>query len=448
MGRLVEFVCAHEVGHTLGFQHNMKASSMYPQAKVRDKEWIAKMGHAPSIMDYSRFNYVAQPEDGIPVSDLVPSVGPYDVWATRWGYKPIAGGDAPDGEKNTLDEWAREQDKTPWLRFSTPGAGGSDPGELTEAVGDADAVQSTALGVKNLQRVAKMLLTATTTQKGDAYDDLSELYGRMLGQWTLEMNHVVAVVGGFESQQKNIGQTGVLYTPVSKQRQAAAVAFLNENAFATPKWAIDKEILRRIEPLGAINRVGNAQRSVLNNLLSSPRLARLVEQEALDGSATYTPAEFLTAVRRAVWREVENSQVSIDPYRRQLQRGFLALANLKVNGATVTLPVGLPVAFFASSGDEKPLYRAELRALNRSIGAALAKTRDRETRAHLEGARDQIAMILDPKFAAATGGAAGELRIFADDWKLWTGQPPPTSDSPDAPWNQIENCWPDYAIRP
>ncbi|HEY1950621.1 MAG TPA: zinc-dependent metalloprotease [Bryobacteraceae bacterium] len=452
MGRLVEFVCAHEVGHTLGFQHNMKASSMYPQAKVRDKEWIAKMGHAPSIMDYSRFNYVAQPEDGIPVSDLVPSVGPYDVWATRWGYKPIAGGDTPDGEKNTLDEWAREQDKTPWLRFSTPGAGGSDPGELTEAVGDADAVQSTALGVKNLKRVAKMLLTATTTQKGDAYDDLSELYGRMLGQWTLEMNHVVAIVGGFASQQKNIGQTGVLYTPVSKQRQAAAVAFLDENAFATPKWAIDKEILRRIEPLGAINRVGNAQRSVLNNLLSSPRLARLVEQEALDGSATYTPAEFLTAVRRAVWREVENSQVSIDPYRRQLQRGYLALANSKVNGAPVTLPVGLPagfpVAFFASSGDEKPLYRAELRALNQSIGAALAKTRDRETRAHLEGARDQIAMILDPKFAAAPNGAAGGLRIFADDWKLWTGQPSPTSDSPDAPWNQIENCWPDYAIRP
>lgn len=452
MGRLVEFVCAHEVGHTLGFQHNMKASSMYPQAKVHDKEWVHKMGHAPSIMDYSRFNYVAQPEDGIPVADLVPSIGPYDVWATRWGYKPIAGGDTPDGEKNTLDEWAREQDKTPWLRFSTPGAGGSDPGELTEAVGDADAVQSTALGVKNLQRVAKMLLTATTTQKGDAYDDLSELYGRMLGQWTLEMNHVVAVVGGFDSQQKNIGQEGVLYTPVSKQRQAAAVAFLDENAFATPAWAIDREILRRIEPLGAINRVGNAQRSVLSNLLSSPRFARLVEQEAVDGSPTYAPADFLTAVRRAVWREVEKPQVSIDPYRRQLQRSYLALANSKINGSAITLPAGLPVgfpvAFFASSGDEKPFYRAELRALNNSISAALARTRDRETRAHLEGVRDQIAMILDPKFAGATGGAAGELRIFADDWKLWTGQPMPPLTGDSFLNGEMENCWPDYEIRP
>src|ERR1022692_4672664 len=295
MGRLVEYVCAHEVGHTLGFQHNMKASSMYPQEKIRDAAWLKKMGHSPSIMDYARFNYVAQPEDGIDMADLVPVVGPYDVWATHWGYQPIADSKSPDDEKSTLDQWAREQDKTPWYRFSTPGSAGSDPGDLTEAVGDADALKSTALGVKNLRRVAGMMLTATTTQKGDPYEDLSELYGRMLGQWTLEMNHVAALVGGLESQQKNIGQEGVIYTPVAKTRQAAAVAFLNENAFATPQWAIDKEILRRIEPLGAINRVGNAQRSVLGNLLGSARFARLVEQDALDGSAAYRPADFLAA---------------------------------------------------------------------------------------------------------------------------------------------------------
>ncbi len=437
MGKLVQFVCAHEVGHTLGFQHNMKSSSLYPADKVHDKEWVKKMGHTPSIMDYSRFNYVAQPEDGIAVEDLVPSVGPYDVWATRWGYKPIAGVKTPDDEKNTLDEWAREQDKTPWLRFSTPSAGGSDPGELTEAVGDADAIQSTGFGLKNLQRVAKMLLTATTTQKGDPYEDLSELYGRMLGQWTLEMNHVAAIVGGLESQQKNIGQEGVIFTPVPKQRQAAAVSFLSENAFATPKWALDKEILRRIEPMGAINRVGSAQRSVLSNLLGSARFARLVEQEALDGSSAYAPSDLLVSVRRSVWSELDNRQVNIDAYRRQLQRAYLDLANTKVNGATISLPAGLPIgfptAFFASSGDEKPFYRAELRTLSSSIDAALAKTTDRETRAHLRGARDQIDRILDPRFAPPVSGGLGELRIFAAD---------------ENPWEQIENCWPDYQIRP
>jgi hypothetical protein len=195
MGRLLQYVTAHEVGHTLGFQHNMKASSTYPQEKVRDREWVKKMGFAPSIMDYARFDYVAQPEDKIAVEDLVPGIGPYDVWATVWGYKPVAGASGPDEERPTLDQWAREQDTTPWYRFSTAGSAGSDPGELTEAVGDADAIKSTAMGLKNLQRVAKLLLPAATTKTGEPYDDLAELYGRMLRQWTVEMNHVAAIVG-------------------------------------------------------------------------------------------------------------------------------------------------------------------------------------------------------------------------------------------------------------
>ena len=140
------------------------------------------MGHTPTLMDYSRFNYVAQPEDNIPLEDLIPKIGPYDKWATMWGYKPIPGAKTPDDEKKTLDEWAREQDAKPYLRFSTADARGSDPGENTEAVGDADAVASTALGIKNLKRVADMLLPATS-HPGEPYDDLEELYGRMLGQW-------------------------------------------------------------------------------------------------------------------------------------------------------------------------------------------------------------------------------------------------------------------------
>jgi hypothetical protein len=437
MGTLLEYVVAHEVGHTLGFQHNMKASSMYPQEKVRDREWVKQMGHTPTLMDYSRFNYVAQPEDRIDPADLVPGIGPYDVWATRWGYKPIPGARTPDGEKATLDQWACEQDKTPWYRFSTAGAAGSDPGELTEAVGDADAVKSTTLGLKNLQRVAKMLLEATTTQKGEPYDDLAELYGRMLGQWTLELNHVAALVGGFSTQQKHVGQDGVRFTPVTKARQVEAVKFLNDNAFATPTWAVDREVLRRIEPLGALNRVRNAQNSVLNNLLSSSRFARLVEQQALDGDQAYQPAEFLADVRKGVWKELDAPQVKIDAYRRNLQRAYLDLANNKLNAPPPTLPTGLPASFaglFATSGDERPFYRAELRALNTSVGAALARATDRATRVHLEGVRDQIAKILDPKFAASTG-AAGTPRSFG-------------FDELDAFSRSPETCWPDYVIRP
>jgi hypothetical protein len=440
MGRLLEFVAAHEVGHTLGFQHNMKASSMYPQEKIRDPQWLHKMGHTPSIMDYSRFNYVAQPEDHIPVEDLVPRVGPYDIWATRWGYSPIPDVKSADDEKPTLDKWAHEQDTTPWYRFSTAGSGGSDPGDLTEAVGDADAIKSTALGVKNLQRVARMLMSATTRKKGEPYDDLAELLGRLLGQWALEMNHVAAIVGGVNSQQKYVGQEGLIFRPVPKGHQKLAVTFLSENAFVTPTWVIDPEILGRIEAVGILPRIRNAQNSVLINLLSSTRFSRLVEQEAAQGSASYSPVEFLLDVRKAIWKELEQPQIRVDAYRRNLQRAYLDVANTKINSNTPALPGGLPPALsglFATSGDEKPFYRAEMRALNRSIAAALPRTTDRQTRAHLEGVRDQIARILDPKFNPSAGTSGPVFQIGLDDLDLLTAIP-----------DQIRTCWPDYVIRP
>jgi hypothetical protein len=418
MGRLLEYVVSHEVGHTLGFQHNMKASSMYPAEKIRDKEWVHKMGHTPSIMDYSRFNYVAQPEDGIAVEDLVPRIGPYDIWATKWGYAPIDGAKTPKEEKATLDKMAREQDNTPWYRFSTENSAGSDPGEETEAVGDADAVKSTAMGMKNLQRVSKMLMSASAWKDGDTYEDLSEVYGRLLGQWSLEMNHVAQVVGGLNSQEKVIGQEGRVFTLVPKPRQEEAVKFLVDSAMATPAWLIDPEILRRIEANGALQRIRNAQASVLNQLLNDQRFARLIEQQTIDGNAAYTAAELLATVRKGVWKELDGGTVKIDAYRRNLQNAYLELVNTKLNGAAAAPAAaggrggggrgGAP----AKSDDEKPFYRAELHALNTSISAALAKANDHDTKAHLEGAKDQIARILDPKFlpaapAAAAGGGRG-----------------------------------------
>jgi Met-zincin/Domain of unknown function (DUF5117)/Domain of unknown function (DUF5118) len=423
MGRLLEYVVCHEVGHTIGFQHNMKASAMYPADKIHDKDWVHKMGHTPSIMDYSRFNYVAQPEDHIAVEDLVPRIGPYDVWATKWGYTPLPGMETPKAEKPTLDKWAREQDNTPWLRFSTANAQGSDPGDETEAVGDADAVKSTALGVKNLQRVAKMLMPGAAWQEGETYEDLTDVYGRMLSQWTLEMNHVTQIVGGLNSQEKVIGQEGRVFTLVPKARQEEAAKFLVESAFTTPIWMIDPEILRRIEANGALARIRTAQSSVLNSLLNDQRFARLIEQQAIDGTAAYTAAELLSTVRKGVWRELEAPTVKIDAYRRNLQNAYLELVNTKLNGATAA-PAGAAAGGGggrggrgapARSDDEKPFYRAELRALNSTLTAAIAKATDHDTKAHLEGARDQIAKILDPKFlppapaAAAGGRGAGPI---------------------------------------
>jgi len=365
---------------------------------------------------------VAQPEDGIAPEDLIPRIGPYDTWATMWGYSPIPGAKTPDEEKKTLHKWAKEQDDKPWLRFSTSNANGADPGEETEAVGDADTVKATALGVKNLQRVAKMLMSATAYKEGDTYDQLEELYGRVLTQWSMEMTHVAGIVGGFNSQEKTVGQEGRIFNLIPKAKQAEAVKYLTENAFTTPSWMIDEEILRRIEPVGVIDRIKTAQNRVLNQLLSSARFARLIEQEALDGNLAYSPVEFLSTVRRGIWKELDAPAVKVDPYRRELQRSYLKAVDTKLNPPPTSgaLPQGLPEGFqlprTITSGDEKPMYRTELRSLQSSITAAMAKTADHETKAHLEASRDEISKILDPKFlppapaAGQGGGGRGGAR--------------------------------------
>lgn len=416
IGKLIEYVVAHEVGHTLGLPHNMKASSLYPFEKIRDREWVKKMGHTPTLMDYSRFNYVAQPEDKIDPEDLIPKIGPYDYFSIRWGYQPIPQARTPDEEKPVLDEWIlNAQEKTPWLRFSTAKAAGSDPGENTEAVGDADAIRATELGLRNLRRVMDSLLDAVP-QKGKPYDDLEEVYGRVLGQWTREMNHVVPLIGGFYSQQKHGGQDGVLFNPVERERQAAAVKFLNENAFRTPQFFVRPEILRRIEPQGVLDRIRNAQRMILNNLLESRRFTRLVEQEAVDGARAYRPAEFLADLRRGIYAELSGAQVRVDAFRRNLQRLYIELLSDRLNGRT------------PASDDQRPFFRAELRTIAAEAAGAIPRAADRATRAHLEDLRDLANRALDPKFLPPAT--------------------PATPTTPQRPAEELETCWPDLVIRP
>ncbi|MCY4075172.1 MAG: zinc-dependent metalloprotease, partial [Acidobacteria bacterium] len=430
MGELLAYVTAHEVGHTLGFQHNMKASSMYPAESVRDPAWVATMGHTPTLMDYARFNYVAQPEDGIAVEDLIPGIGPYDVWATRWGYAPIPGAASPDDEKPTLDAWAREQDRTPWFRFSTPDARGADPGQITEAVGDADAVRSTALGLRNLERVAAMLLDATGAgAAGEPYDDLDELYGRLVGQWATELNHVAAVIGGVRSQQKHVGQEGVRFSTIPRESQAEALAFLQAHAFSTPTFLVDPDILRRIEPAGALERIRASQTRVLQTLLSPSRLGRLVEQEVMDGAAAYAPTDFLADLRSGLWAELEAPAVTIDVWRRNVQRAWLDQIRDRLGGRR------------PAAGEVRSLLRGELRTLDRAIGAAAARAVDRATRLHLEDVRDTVSRTLEPSPARGAPALAGSA---------WWSQGAATESWEAAAFDPAAeplSCWPDYAVR-
>jgi len=428
MGQLLQYVAAHEVGHTIGFQHNMKASSMYPLENVRNPAWVKTHGHTPTLMDYSRFNYVAQPEDKIAPSDLIPKIGPYDKWATMWGYKPILETTNPDDEKSTLDKWARAQDDTPWYRFTTTDSRGADPGELTEAVGDADSITATTLGLKNLERVSEMLLTATS-KPGEPYDELKVLYERLVNQWAIELNHVAAIVGGFESQQKHVGQNGVRFVPIPRNRQKEAVAFLNSHAFNTPDFLIKPEILRRIESTGTIARIGFTQQRILYNLLDSMRITRLVEQQTIESDKAYMATEFLEELRNGIWSELKNKSIEIDAYRRNIQRSYLSIMEEKLNG------------ILAVTNDERALLRGELKSITKTLKLAIERANDRITLLHLEDALDQIARSLDPSFSVATSQRS--LVSLLNQIDIENNQPRLDPSNPTTPFI----CWPSYALE-
>lgn len=412
MGRLLEYVLAHEVGHTLGFQHNMKASAEYPTDSLRSASFLRTWGHTPTLMDYSRFNYLVQPEDNVPLDLLVPVVGPYDKWATMWGYTPIPDAKSPEAERPTLDAWAREQDTKPWLRFSTQGQAGSDPGDETEAVGDQDAVKATGWGLKNIRREMAYLMPATVNAT-EPYDDLNDLYGRLIGQWRTELTHVTNIVGGAESQEKYGGQQGVRFTPLGRARQQAAVKFLNENAFATPTFFLDENILRRIEPVGEVARIVNAQAGIMNSLLQNNRLLRVAEFDGAAKSTGYSVVELLDDVRKGIFSELAKGG-KIDVYRRGLQRAYVEALNLKLNpppanaamagrfgGAGSGRPV--PPVLDPKLSDINAAVRADLRALEVELKAAESKAGDKVTKAHVADLRARVADALKGK-AGKEGG--------------------------------------------
>ncbi|MDQ6611588.1 MAG: zinc-dependent metalloprotease [Gemmatimonadota bacterium] len=403
MGRLIEFVAAHEVGHTLGFPHNMKASSMYPLDSVRSKTWVAKMGHSPSIMDYARFNYVAQPEDGIPLGDLVPRVGPYDKFAVKWGYTPIPAAMRPEDETATLDRWARMQDTIPWFRFaSDAGAGGADPGEQSEAIGDADAVGATRLGFKNIARVMKLVEPAASTDHTADFALLRTTYNGVIGQWATEANHVTRIIGGMNKQEKNIGQAGPVWTSVSRERQRAAMKFLNDEVFSTPKYLIVPAILQRLESDGNISRVSGAQSRALSSVLNTTKMQRMVEYEAMSAKAgsVYTVSEMLGELRHGLWSEIYSGK-PIDAYRRHLQNLYTESMAAKINPPPVPAALAQQLALFggsiANTDDVRPILKDEMRMLDKDLASAIGRTGDRMSRAHLQDTRDQIKRMLDPK---------------------------------------------------
>ena len=388
MGRLIQFVSAHEVGHTLGLPHNMGSSSAYPVDSLRSATFTKKFGTAPSIMDYARFNYIAQPEDkGVA---LMPNVGVYDKHAIKWGYRPILSAEKAEDEKPVLDKWILDNQNSLLHRF---GSAGIDPSSQTEDLGD-DAVKASEYGIKNLKRIIPNLID-WTSEDGKDYADLNTMYGQVLSQFNRYMGHVSANIGGVYQYYKTYDQSGAVYTHVNKSHQKNSMNFLQKQLFETPTWMIDNNILNKIEFAGITNRIRSTQSRTLNSILDFGKMARLIENEAINGKNAYSLIDMMSDLKKGIWKELY-SHKTIDVYRRNLQFAYLDRISYIMNEEQGSLPSwarGRVTSVKVSQSDIRTIAVGQLLELKRDIKRHKNRS-DKMTKMHLDMAMAKINKIL------------------------------------------------------
>ena len=396
MEEAMEQVITHEIGHAIGLPHNMVASSSYPVDSLRSQSFASRMGVAPTIMDYARQNYIAQPEDGLMPKDFLRRIGVYDHYSVNWGYRVLPDAETPEDEIPTLNRWIVERAHDRMYKYLPQGGlGVSDPRAQTEDMGD-DMVRANQYGMANLRRIVPNLVE-WTTRPGEDYSDLAEIYGEAVSQWSRYVRHVVTIVGGVHVDLKTADQDGAVFDGVPRDRQKRAMAWLAQEAFTAPTWLNDPEILKRIGPTGAsVANISNLQRSVLNQLLSTTRMSALAELEVTEPEDAYPLAEFLDDARAAVWEDLARV-TEVGPYRRALQRAYLERME-----ALMTDAPAAPAPFFVTgpgigTSDIRPLVREQLRTLRDAVSRRLNRgMAHRVTEAHLEDVLVRIDAILDP----------------------------------------------------
>ncbi|MES2646398.1 MAG: zinc-dependent metalloprotease [Bacteroidota bacterium] len=400
MGQLIRFASSHEVGHTLGLMHNFGSSSTVPVEKLRDKAFLETYGHTPSIMDYARFNYVAQPEDGIPVRNLLPRIGDYDLWAIEWGYRYLPQFKNADDEKSFLNKWAVEKLTGNTRLFWGDGENNrDDPRNQTEDLGD-NAMKASTYGVKNLQRIIASL-PAWTSQADKDYTDLKDMYTQVITQFARYCNHVVSNIGGIERTPKRLEQPGPVYNFTKKTKQQEAMEWLQSNVFKTPVWLVNKNIssLTNQNPQSTISLL---QDRAMNYLLGTNTISKLLRYELEEPAKAYTVTAMMADLRKGIFSELP-SRKPVDMYRRILQKSYVE----KLMGMINTDGQGIVFSFGSGGGNVTPglsktsdaisITRAELRSLQLQVKTAIPGYADAATRNHLLDISERIEKTLNPK---------------------------------------------------
>ncbi|WP_017257892.1 zinc-dependent metalloprotease [Pedobacter arcticus] len=390
MGQLIRFVSSHEVGHTLGLAHNFGSSVAYPVDSLRSASFTQKMGGtAPSIMDYARFNYVAQPQDKGVL--LYPGIGPYDKWALKWGYTYF-NDKSVDEESDILNNWTVERAGDPIYFYGRQTGNPVDPRSQSEDLGD-DAMKASAYGIENLKKIVPNI-EKWTYEKGKPYEDLQELYGEVLSQFSRYMGHVKSNIGGIYENFKTYDQTGAVYTHVEKAKQQEALKFIVDQAFKTPKWLLTSQSIAKFDNALMIARIGRMQTGALNSILEFSRLARVIDNSAKNGNNAYAIDALFSDLQNGIFTELA-SGANIDVYRRNLQRAYIErLQYLLTQEQTGS---NEPTKVDVSQSDIRPLARMALLDLQSEIRRALPRYGNVILKAHLTDALARIELILKPK---------------------------------------------------
>lgn len=388
IGEMMKMVIAHEVGHALGLPHNMSASYAYAVESYRDGAFTQQNGIAATIMDYARYNYIAQPGDtGI---RYIRQLGPYDDYAINYGYRYIPEAKSPDAEKAILNGWIMEKAGNPIYKFGKQSSR-FDPTSQTEDIGN-NSIKASTYGLKNLKIVAENLQSWTSDKTND-YADLEELYGEMLGVWSRYVGHVVTHVGGVVEDTKKPSQEGDIYNPVDKSYQKSALQWVQNNAFDTPLWLIDASIVKNINYAGYTDRIRSIQTRHLNNLLDFERLGRLIDHRSLEPTH-YSALEMLGDLRSGIWSETKSAS-NVTVFRRNLQRAYIErLSYLMTEDLN---PQRSRQYYNVNQSDVRALVRGELNELLKTLKTASNRALNTETKYHYLDSIERIEGILDPK---------------------------------------------------